>query len=84
MTTSVADELHAINTELADLLHNRPANLRLGTDNALADELVICGILGGKDVGKSTLINALAQTPVSVDTVEVGKGTARPMAYVHE
>ncbi len=80
----VAAELQAINRELADLLRTDPAKIRFGADDALTDEIVICGILGGKDVGKSTLINALAKTEVSVDPTEVGKGTERPMAYVHE
>jgi len=79
-----ARELQAINHELSSLLHVEPAALSLGADAALLDELVICGILGGKDVGKSTLINALARTAVSVDGEEVGRGTAIPMVYVHE
>ncbi len=84
MTRPIAEELRVINGELANLLHSRPADLNLGADHALADELVICGILGGKDVGKSTLVNALAEAVVSVDAAEVGKGTERPMAYVHQ
>ncbi len=81
---SLSGELHAINRELAGLLGTRPAELTLGAETTLTDELVVCGILGGKNVGKTTLINALAQCEVSVDPVEVGKGTERPMAYVHE
>ncbi len=77
-------ELQSVNRELAALLHTKLADLTFGADSALQDELIICGILGGKDVGKSTLINALAKTDVSVDTAEVGKGTERPMVYVHE
>lgn len=82
-TPGVSHELTALNQQLAALLRREPAPLALGADEALNDELVICGILGGKDVGKSTLINALAQTRVSDDTAEVGKGTHRPMAFVH-
>jgi len=76
--------MQTVNYELADLLGVKAMDLALGADAALADELVICGILGGKDVGKSTLINALAQTQVSEDAREVGRGTEQPMAYVHE
>lgn len=76
-------EMQAINHELAEILGTDPADLTLGADAALADDLVICGILGGKDVGKSTLINALACTRVSVDAREVGRGTEQPMVYVH-
>lgn len=82
--TTTRSELEDINRELADLLHVEPVELSVGADTSLQDDLIICGILGGKDVGKSTLINALAKTEVSVDQAEVGKGTERPMAYVHE
>ncbi len=82
-TASHAHEMQAVNHELAGLLGMAALDLALGADAALADDLVICGILGGKDVGKSTLINALAQTQVSVDAREVGRGTEQPMVYVH-
>ena len=81
--TGMSAELRAINRELSNLLHTPPASLSLGAERSLADEIVVCGILGGKDVGKSTLINALAQRCVSVDSSEVGRGTERPMVYVH-
>jgi hypothetical protein len=81
---STSAELQAVNRDLSGLLNVAPASLRFGAEVALADEIVVCGILGGKDVGKSTLINALAETTVSVDSAEVGRGTERPMAYVHE
>jgi hypothetical protein len=83
-TAWLAHEMQAINHALAELLGTAPMDLTLGAEAALNDDLVICGILGGKDVGKSTLINALAQTRVSVDAREVGRGTEQPMAYVHE
>jgi len=83
-SSNAPDELQSINRELAALLTMAPADLSVGANAASRDELVICGLLGGKDVGKSTLINALAKMEVSVDTTEVGKGTERPMAYVHE
>jgi hypothetical protein len=82
--SSHTHEMQAVNNELAELLRVEPMELALGAQAALADDLVICGILGGKDVGKSTLINALAQTQVSVDAREVGRGTEQPMVYVHE
>ena len=80
----VAIDLVAINRELAALLHTDAADLPLGAPDPFGDDLVVCGILGGKDVGKSTLINALAQTNVSDASQEIGEGTARPMVYVHE
>lgn len=75
--------LHAVNEELAAQFRCPPAPLTFGADAAGADELVICGILGGKDVGKSTLINALTAARVSADESEVGRGTHRPVVYVH-
>lgn len=75
--------LSALNADLARFFGRPLLGFTLGADHALADDLVICGILGGKDIGKSTLINALAGTRVSVDESEVGRGTDRPRAYVH-
>lgn len=80
---SLSNELTRINEELARLLDRAPAPLVDGADNACEDPLIICGLLGGKDVGKSTLINALAGQEISVDREEVGAGTSRPLAYVH-
>ena len=82
--SALAPKLTRINRDLGRLLHTPPADLAVGSDAAMSDELVICGILGGKDVGKSTLINALACTDVSANQQEVGEGTRRPMAYVHK
>jgi hypothetical protein len=82
-TGHTAAELSDINAELAALMSCPPAELVTGADQSLADPLVICGILGGKDVGKSTLINALAKQRVSGGHEEVGDGTIRPMAYIH-
>ena len=75
-------ELQTINRELASLLGGEPVELFLGAHAALADELAICGILGGKDVGKSTLINSLARGMVSWDPVLVGMGRAARIVYV--
>lgn len=80
---SASAELNRINQNLARLLERPAATLVTGADNARQDPLVICGLLGGKDVGKSTLINALAGQEISVDREEVGAGTSRPLVYVH-
>jgi hypothetical protein len=76
-------DLVRLNSELARLLNTPPAAITFGSDAAAMDSLVICGLLGGKDVGKSTLINALANARVSKDEAEVGRGTDRAVAYVH-
>ncbi|MBI4581656.1 MAG: hypothetical protein HY718_18315 [Planctomycetes bacterium] len=82
-TDAASAELARINAELARLLDRPPAPLVTGADSACRDPLVVCGLLGGKDVGKSTLINALAGREISIDREEVGAGTSRPLVYVH-
>jgi hypothetical protein len=77
------EALEALNLQIASLLHRPPLQLVLGADRGLTDELIFCGVLGGKDVGKTTLINALAGAEVSSDTREVGRGTDHAIAYVH-
>lgn len=48
-----------------------------------ADEtLHLIGVIGGKDVGKSSLVNALLGIDVARVT-SFGEGTARALAYVH-
>ena len=81
---TVADQVERINAELADLFGCAPAPLRTGSTLRGYDGLVVCGLVGGKDAGKSTLINALADRRVSVDAAIVGEGTPRPIAYTHE
>ncbi|HPD29302.1 MAG TPA: GTPase domain-containing protein [Phycisphaerae bacterium] len=78
-----AFELDRINAELAALFGREPIKLAGGADESRRDPLVICGLLGGKDVGKSTLVNTLAQKEISIDRDEVGAGTSRPIVYVH-
>lgn len=79
----IDDDLERINLRLSELLNIEPADLRLGTVRARRDDFVFCGILGGKDVGKSTLINSLAGREISIDLDEVGEGTPCAIAYVH-
>jgi len=76
--------LHRANEQLAELFHREPVPLDWSDGAGPKDPLVVCGLLGGKDVGKSTLINALVGRSISVDDREVGEGTARPVAYVHQ
>ncbi|MBI3463862.1 MAG: GTPase domain-containing protein, partial [Planctomycetes bacterium] len=45
--------------------------------------LFVYGILGGKDVGKTTLINALAEGAISHEAMGIGPGTHVPVVYVH-
>ena len=78
------EDLEFVDRALARMLRMEPLGLSIGAEPTLDDDLLVCGILGGKDVGKSTLINALAGAVVSRDDAEVGRGTDQPIAYVHE
>lgn len=79
----ISKELTHINDALASILHAQPVELSFGAETSLADDLVVCGILGGKNVGKSTLINALARDDVSVDPEGASEGTDRPVLFYH-
>jgi hypothetical protein len=45
--------------------------------------LFVYGLLGGKDVGKTTLINALAEAKISIESPGISTGTNVPVVYVH-
>lgn len=74
--------VHDVNRQLAALLDVEPLALATGGAAALADRLWVWGIVGGKDVGKSTLINALAGAEVVDRGQDVGEGTFAPSAYL--
>ncbi|MCA9298109.1 MAG: 50S ribosome-binding GTPase, partial [Phycisphaerales bacterium] len=58
-------------------------DLSLGAERALADRLWIWGVLGGKEVGKSTLINAIAGASVVDSGNDGGEGTRHATAFAH-
>ena len=70
------------NQRLAELLDTGPLKLDTGGQSAARDTLWIWGIVGGKDVGKTTLINALAGGDVVSPGQDVGQGTFQPAAYL--
>ncbi|MCA9411411.1 MAG: hypothetical protein KC944_09385 [Candidatus Omnitrophica bacterium] len=47
------------------------------------DRWYLIGLIGGKEVGKSALVNALVGRPISESTSH-GPGTEKVVAYVHE
>lgn len=75
------NRLATINERLSSLLAIEPIRLTSGACRSLEDRLWVWGIVGGKDVGKSTLINALAGAAVVDSEAQVGEGTRRPQAY---
>jgi len=54
----------------------------LQTSSTGADDFYLVGVIGGKDVGKSSLINALVGSPVTHVTSH-GPGTQQAIAYAH-
>lgn len=78
----VERRLASINRRLAELLCCEPAALTGGGVRSLEDRIWVWGIVGGKEVGKSTLINALAGREVVDRGSRVGEGTRRPAAYL--
>ena len=84
------DGVRTARAELADVCSqlvrlsgiNAPA-LHSAADDRATSPLFIYGILGGKDVGKTTLINALAGSTISREFRGIGPGTHTPVVYVH-
>jgi hypothetical protein len=54
----------------------------LGADGDAAGGFYLVGIIGGKDVGKSALVNALVGRPITAITSH-GPGTETVVAYAH-
>jgi hypothetical protein len=74
--TDVCAQLTRLTGVAAPALHSTD-------DDRPASPLFIYGILGGKDVGKTTLINALAGSTISREFRGIGPGTHMPVIYVH-
>ncbi|MEE9293342.1 MAG: GTPase domain-containing protein [Phycisphaerae bacterium] len=81
---NIEDRLGRINRRLSELLGVDAVPLAVGGARALDDALWIWGIVGGKEVGKSTLINALAGAEVVGGGDRLVEGTFEPAAYFHE
>ena len=74
--------INSANRRLSELLQREELPLVTGGTRTLEDRLWVWGIVGGKEVGKSTLINALAGGDVVGRGAAVGEGTFRPEAYL--
>ena len=76
-------QLDDFNTEIADLVRLPPVALSHQIGDAEEDSLFLYGIVGGKDVGKTSMINQLAGAKISVDTDILDEGTNVAVAYCH-
>lgn len=76
-------QLDKLNEELADILGMESIPLFYQTGGVEKDTLFLYGIAGGKDVGKTALINQLAGSKISLDTDVLDEGTQEAVAYCH-
>lgn len=81
---TLRQELNRANQEIAVLMDVPPITLPQQTGEADADMLFLYGIVGGKDVGKTSLINQLAGAVISQDTAIIDEGTRVAVAYCYE
>ncbi len=89
-TRGNADPVPAARTELAALCaaltrmtEIAPPPLHSDEPASQTSSILVYGILGGKDVGKTTLINSLAGASISHESPGIGPGTHTPVVYVH-
>lgn len=85
MTSNLVEpeaRLAYLNRRLAGLLNHAALPLEVGAAQSLSDRLWVWGVVGGKDVGKTTLINALAGAVVAPMGTKVGEGTYQPAVYL--
>jgi GTP-binding protein EngB required for normal cell division len=80
---ALRQQLNQLNEDIAAVTKRPVADLARQISEADADTLFLYGIVGGKDVGKTTLVNQLAGTTVSLDTDVVDEGTRVTVAYSH-
>lgn len=81
---SLRAQLAAINTRLSELTGRDEVALSYQTGESSADMLFLYGVLGGKDVGKTSMINLLAGARISIDTDLIDEGTRTCVAYCHQ
>src|SRR6267143_4519488 len=80
----LVDEIRDLTGASAPTLMEEDAPV-LGDDalNAAGDQIYLIAIIGGKDVGKSALVNALVGQEITPRT-SFGPGTETAVAYAHE
>lgn len=77
-------ELDELNQELAQTADQPLLHLPFQTGETSQDNLFLYGIVGGKDVGKTSLINLLAGSRISIDSDILDEGTKKSVAYCHQ
>ncbi|NOT02823.1 MAG: GTPase domain-containing protein, partial [Phycisphaerales bacterium] len=75
--------LAQLNDRLSRLLNREAYSLACGGSRAIRDSLWVWGVVGGKDVGKTTLIRALSGRDTGDTKPRADEGTSRPVAYLH-
>jgi len=78
----VRETIELTGAEQPRLLDRDAPVLDAGALNAGVDDFYIVGLIGGKEVGKSALVNALAGKTIT-ETTAHGPGTEVAIAYVH-
>jgi len=78
----VRETIEHTGAEQPRLLDRDAPVLEAGALDAGADDFYIVGLIGGKEVGKSALVNALAGKTIT-ETTAHGPGTEVAIAYVH-
>lgn len=80
---ALRNQLDNLNNEIAGLMGMDPISLSHQIGEPVKDTLFLYGIVGGKDVGKTVLINQLAGAKISLDTEILDEGTREAVAYCH-
>ncbi|GEM_PF-5722078 len=81
---SVAHELDRLNAAHAAWFGKAPLEVRFQPlAEGIADALFVYGVLGAKDVGKSTFLEALVGEPVNREKQGLNRGTDEVVAFLH-
>lgn len=83
----MTETLEQLSTHIAELIGVAPPAVLDGDAPVLGDaddgEVYFVGLIGGKDVGKSSFVNALVGQTITEQSSH-GRGTSIAVAYVHE
>ncbi|MCP4746818.1 MAG: GTPase domain-containing protein [Desulfobacteraceae bacterium] len=80
---TLRQRLKELNRQIAAGIKKSEVNLTRQNGRAEADSLFLYAIVGGKDVGKTSIINHLADATISKDSTIVDEGTRVTVAYCH-